>query len=52
MIYDSLKAIALKLRRITAHHLKWYNQEGNRSCKLYDELLDVSVTTMILACDD
>ena len=22
----------------------WYNQEGTRSCKVYDELLDVSVT--------
>lgn len=44
MIYDSLKSHCSQIEEDYGRPLKWYNQEGNRSCKLYDELLDVSVT--------
>lgn len=44
MIYDSLKSHRSQIEEDYGRPLKWYNQEGNRSCKLYDELLDVSVT--------
>ena len=42
-IYDALKSHQSQIEADYGRPLKWYNQEGNRSCKLYDELLDVCV---------
>ena len=44
MIYDTLKSHQSQIEADYGRPLKWYNQEGTRSCKVFDELLDVSVT--------
>ena len=43
-IYDSLKRHQAEIEGTYGRPLMWYNQEGTRSCKVYDELTDVSVT--------
>ena len=43
-IYDNLKKHQAEIEETYGRPLMWYNQEGTRSCKVYDELLDVSVT--------
>ena len=43
-IYDNLKKHQAEIEETYGRPLMWYNQEGTRSCKVYDELPDVSVT--------